>query len=182
MLLPRVDLLFINLFKFLFSYVLVYLLRVKYNKQHSNRFFSPSLHLSIFQFSSFRHSPFNQISFLFFSSNRTSFTSTPRSPASSSSSSPLTHFHVTSCSCLKFRLHIIFIIYCHRYRSPKRDSNLGLNRIAIFEDCKASALTTQATQLVICPYLSSTKIIHAIWWDIKSSRAKFWQILKQCFP
>ena len=77
---------------------------------------------------------------------------------------------------------IIFIIFCHRYRSPKRDSNLGLNRIAIFEDCKASALTTQATQLVICPYLSSTKIIHAIWWDIKSSRAKFWQILKQCFP
>ena len=29
----------------------------------------------------------------------------------------------------------------------KRDSNLGLSRIAIFEDCRATALTTQPTWL-----------------------------------
>ena len=37
---------------------------------------------------------------------------------------------------------IIFIIVKDGYHSPKRDSNLSRSRIAVFEDCKATALTT----------------------------------------
>ena len=41
------------------------------------------------------------------------------------------------------------------YHSPERDLNLGPSRIAVFEDCKAIALTTQSPQLVLnqsgCP-------------------------------
>ena len=43
-----------------------------------------------------------------------------------------------------------------RYCSPKQDSNLGPSRIAIFRDCKATALTTQPPWLVflLAPILS----------------------------
>ena len=44
---------------------------------------------------------------------------------------------------------IIFIILSNQYRSPEWDLNLGLSRIAVFEDCKASPLTTQPPLLVI---------------------------------
>ena len=41
----------------------------------------------------------------------------------------------------------LFIILSHRYRSPERDSTLGLSMIAVFEDYRATALTIQPPQL-----------------------------------
>ena len=38
---------------------------------------------------------------------------------------------------------IFFIISSNQFGIPKQDSNLGPRRIAIFEDCKATALKTQ---------------------------------------
>ena len=37
----------------------------------------------------------------------------------------------------------LYILLSNQYLSPEHDSNLGLSRIAVFEDCKATALTTQ---------------------------------------
>ena len=42
---------------------------------------------------------------------------------------------------------IIFIISSDGYSSPEWDSNLDPSRIAVFEDCKATALTTQPPRL-----------------------------------
>ena len=36
-----------------------------------------------------------------------------------------------------------YLILSDRYRSPKRDSNLGPSRIAVFKDSKANTLTAQ---------------------------------------
>ena len=41
------------------------------------------------------------------------------------------------------------MILSNQYLSPERDSNLGLSRIPVFEDGKATALTTHPPQLDI---------------------------------
>ena len=41
----------------------------------------------------------------------------------------------------------IEIILSDQHRCTKRDSNLGPSSIAVFEDCKATVLTTQPPQL-----------------------------------
>ena len=41
------------------------------------------------------------------------------------------------------------------YLAPKRDLHLGLSRIAVFEDCKATALTTQPPLLNVFKCLTS---------------------------
>ena len=69
----------------------------------------------------------------------------------------------TSCYCLEFTLcyylnssEIIFIISSNQYCSPERYSNLGLSRIAVFIDCKTTALTTQPPRLVEQPLIRLT--------------------------
>ena len=41
----------------------------------------------------------------------------------------------------------VILILSNPYNSPERDSNLGLREIALFEDCEATALTTQPLRL-----------------------------------
>ena len=44
---------------------------------------------------------------------------------------------------------LLFIISSDQYSRPEPDSTLGPSRIAVFEDCKATALTTQPPRLNI---------------------------------
>ena len=44
-------------------------------------------------------------------------------------------------------IELVFIISSNQNCSPEWDSNLGLSRIVVFEDCKATALTTQPPKL-----------------------------------
>ena len=41
---------------------------------------------------------------------------------------------------------------------PQAGFNLGQSRMAVFQDCQATALTTQPPRLVLNPNLNSTKL------------------------
>ena len=71
-------------------------------------------------------------------------------------------YQLLSSSCVKLETRYRIIhIWSNHYRSPKQDSNLGLSRIAVCEDCKANAQPLSHHSWIRA-ILKSTKNIHPL--------------------